>query len=183
MLARRIGVPGFAAMLVLAWTAWTHWIVDPGLAGDIAVLRGQIHEAKAGAAAPQASMPAAEVVLRAFDARLPDDAASNETLAAVLQQAKASGLSVETVRFETDATRLPGVVRHRADLPLKGRYAALRAWLSRALRDNGGLTLDALDIERRDVDANDVEAKVTLSLWARTAAVGGASRAEGGRGR
>jgi hypothetical protein len=184
VLARRIGVPGFTAVLVVAWAAWTHWVIEPGLTADIASLRGQLHEAKVRAAAPPlASASTAEVLLRDFHARLPDDAASNDTLAAVLKQAETTGLSVETARFETEATRLPGVVRHRADLPLKGRYAALRAWLSRALRDNGGLTLDALDIERHDVDSNDVEAKVTLSLWARATALDGAFDTRGGHGR
>lgn len=183
LLARRIGLPGFAALLVFGWAAWTHWMVEPALADDIAALRGQVRDAKARAAAPVAPAPKTEVLLREFQARLPDDAASNEMLAAVLKQAKAAGLSVEAARFETGATRLPGVVRHRADLPLKGRYAALRAWLAGALRDNGGLTLDALEIERRDVDANDVEAKVTLSLWTRITAAGSASRTEGDGGR
>ena len=182
-LARRVGVPGFAAMAVLAWAAWTRWVVEPGIDDGIAALRDQVREARVHAAAPVASMPAGEALLRDFRARLPEDAESNETLAAILKRARTDGLTVDTARFETEAAHLPGVVRHRADLPLKGRYGALRAWLARALHDNAGLTLDALEFKRRDVAANDVEANVTLSLWARTADVRVASRAEGEHGR
>ncbi len=101
-------------------------------------------------------------------ARLQDDRLSNTTLAALLQAAKGQGLVVDAVQFRTEPSRLPDVVRHQLQVPIKGRYDALRAWLSTTLRDHSSVSLDSLEIKRKDALTSELEAEVTLSLWAST---------------
>ena len=111
---------------------------------------------------------AAKATLAVVYARLPDDRLSNATLAAFLQAAKAQGLVVEAVQFRTESSRLPGVVRHQVRVPIKGRYDALRAWLSTTLHEHPGVSLDSLEIKRKDALTSELEAELTLSLWAST---------------
>jgi hypothetical protein len=164
---RRVGLPGFAALAVLVASAWGEWIYAPAISNETAALHAQaLQERERKAVARPAD--GTQAALAAVYARLPDDRLSNETLAAFLQAAKAQGLVVDAVQFSTESSRLPGVVRHRVQVPIKGTYEALRTWISTTLHEQSGVSLDALEIKRKDALTTELEAQLTLSLWAST---------------
>ena len=164
---RRVGWPGFAALAILAASAWGEWVYSPAISSETAALHAQaLQERDRKAVARPADAPKA--TLAAVYARLPDDRLSNATLAAFLQAAKSQGLVLDAVQFRTEPSRLPGVVRHQVQVPIKGRYDALRAWLSTTLQEHPGVSLDSLEIKRKDALTSELEAELTLSLWAST---------------
>ena len=164
---RRVGWPGFAALAILAVSAWGKWIHAPEVESETAALRAQALQERERKAVAR-PIDGAKATLAAVYARLPDDRLSNVTLAACLQAAKAQGLVVDSVQFSTESSRLPGVVRHQVQVPVKGRYELLRSWISTTLHEHPGVSLDALEIKRKDALTSELEAQLTLSLWAST---------------
>jgi hypothetical protein len=164
---RRVGWPGFAALAILAASAWGEWVYAPAIASDAAALHAQALQERERKTVAR-PVDAAKETLAAVYARLPDDRLSNATLAAFLQAAKAQGLVVDAVQFRTESSRLPGVVRHQVQVPIKGQYGALRSWLSTTLHEHPGVSLDSLEIKRKDALTSELEANLTLSLWAST---------------
>lgn len=180
--AARLGLPGGAALVALAWAAWAQWIAVPEAERSAAALQEQqAGESARKAAAPPSAAP--REVLAAVYAELPDDKSSNALLAGLLDRARAQGLAIDAVQFQTEPVRLPGVRRHRASLPLTGRYDVLRAWLAQTLHDQPSVTLDSLELKRKDAGADQLEARVVLSLWASERAPGRDGAGEGGHGR
>jgi hypothetical protein len=49
-------------------------------------------------------------------------------------------------------------------MPVQAPYPALRSWLDRLQREPA-LTVDVLDIQRNDVQSDQVQAQVGISLW------------------
>ncbi len=164
---RRVGWPGFAAFAILAASAWGRWVNAPAIMSETAALHAQALQERERKAVAR-PIDGVKATLAAVYARLPDDRLSNATLAALLQAAKAQGLVVDAVQFRTESSRLPDVVRHQLQMPIKGRYDALRAWLSKTLHEHPGVSLDSLEIKRKDALTSELEAELTLSLWART---------------
>ena len=165
--ARRVGWPGLAAFAILAATVWGQWVNAPAIESETTALHAQALQER-DRKALASPIDGRKATLATVYARLQDDHLSNTTLAALLQAAKAQGLVVDAVQFHTEPSRLPGVVRHQLQLPIKGRYDALRGWLSTTLREHSGVSLDSLEIKRKDASTSELEAEVTLSLWAST---------------
>jgi hypothetical protein len=176
MLARRLGWPGWAALLLLGWAAWAQWIAVPESERAAADLRER--RFADAARAPSAPVAAPADVLAGLRAGLPEDKDSNATLAGLLERARARGLVIDAVQFQTEAGRLPGVRRHRASLPLAGRYDVLRAWIAQTLHDEPAITLDVIDLKRKDVTTDQLDAHVVLSLWTREPPPAGARATE-----
>ncbi len=164
---RRVGWPGFAALAILVASAWGEWIYAPAISSETAALHAQALQERERKSVAR-PVDGAQATLATVYARLPDDHLSNETLAAFLQAAKAQGLVVDAVQFSTESSRLPGVVRHKVQVPIKGRYEALRTWISTTLHEHPGVSLDALAIKRKDALTSELDAQLTLSLWAST---------------
>jgi hypothetical protein len=182
VMAGRFGIPGSLAVLLLAGAAWMQWVAVP--AADLAGLELRRLASDEGRRArmpqgPDASPP--QLLARAV-AGLADETRSNATLATLLQRGEARGLQVDAVQFQTEETRLGGVRRHRASLPLVGRYADLRAWISDTLRDNPSVTVDSLELRRKDAGTELLQARVSLSLWTVTVAPAQLAAREDGHG-
>ena len=162
---RKVGAPGLAALGILAGSAWAEWVSAPAILGDTVALREQALAERDRKAAVR-PVDSVQDAMAAIRLRLPDDRQSNATLAALLQDAKTRGLAVGAVQFRTEPSGLPGVIRHRLQLPIKGTYDEVRAWISTTLRDRPGVSLDSLEIARKDAVSGDLQVQATLSLWA-----------------
>ncbi len=162
---RKVGAPGLAALAILAGCAWAEWGAGPQVRAETSTLHAQ---ALAERDRKEAVRPvdSAQQALAATYARLPDDRSSNSTLEDLLKSAKAQGLVTDAVQFHTEASRLPGVIRHQVQVPVKGSYPALRSWISNALREGHGLSLDSLQIKRKEASTGELEAQTSWSLWA-----------------
>ncbi len=180
ILASRLGLPGFTALALLAWAAWTQWVAAPAAERAATELHQNVVEAASRKTPPPTVTP--QAVLARIYADLPDDQASNPTLAAILERARAQGLLIEAVQFQTESVRLPGVRHHRASLPVRGRYDVLRGWIAQTLHDHPSVTLDAIELKRKDADSDQLEAHMVLSLWASERPQGRTNPGEGGHG-
>lgn len=169
----RLGLPGGAGLLLLAYAAWMAWAAQPQQAQETEALQDRTRQARRTLlAAPQqarAAQASPEQLLAALQRRLAARQERGAALAAVLDRAQAAGLAVQSATYRVEPARLPGLVRHEVALPVKGDYAALRGWLAQALAAQPGLSLDALSLKRSDAQADRVDARVTLSLWLREA--------------
>lgn len=166
---RKVGAPGVAAIAILAASAWSEWGWGPQTRAETGDLHARaIAERELKAAVRPVDN--AQQALAATYARLPGDRSSNATLADLLRSAKAQGLATDAVQFHTEASRLPGVVRHQVQVPVKGSYVALRSWIATTLQLHRGISLDSLHVKRKDALTGELEAQVSWSLWADSSA-------------
>lgn len=110
---------------------------------------------------------------------LPDEGQRMARQARVLDSAAQVGVPLQSVQWQGEAvkwlapagadTAPSGLWRQRMTMPVQAPYPALRTWFDRLQREPG-LTVDAIDIQRNDVQSDQVRAQVSLSLWWRRSA-------------
>jgi hypothetical protein len=162
----RLGVPGLTAGVLLAFSAWGEWMEVP----QIEKATADMEQRRANLVARQAGVDARlrpAQALAAVHATLTPRAQSNDAIAIVLEQARVNGLAVDTVQYRNTSDPLAGVERHEIEIPVKGRYEAIRAWLAGTLAEQRSLSLDTLALRRPDARQDVVEAHVGMSLWVR----------------
>ena len=163
----RSGVPGLAAGLLLAFAAWGEWIEVPQIekaTADMEQRRANLVTRQAGV---DARLGPAQAMAAVY-ATLTPRAQSNEAIAIVLERARVNGLAVDTVQHRNTPDPLAGVERHEIEIPVKGRYDPIRAWLVGALDEQRSLSLDTLTLRRPDARQDVLEARVGMSLWVRS---------------
>jgi hypothetical protein len=114
-----------------------------------------------------ASVVAPPPVPRDPFAALPDRDDSLEQAARVQQLARRHGLELARVRYRVESR--DGLVEQRIDLPLRGSYPALRAFLDEVLRDEPGVAIAALRLRRDDRGDAEIRAEVSLVRYRREA--------------
>lgn len=182
-----LGLPGLLGIVLLMLAAWFYWgeasIEAQALQAQtdaVNDLRAQLSQqsqptedannnnSKQQALTLDAAWPAAWQALPAFG-----HGSETEPQAAILAMAKRQGVLAGSVQFQHDSVAaLPGLQRQRMVLPVQATYPALRAWLQAVMQAPGwghAVSLDALDISRKDVMSDAIEARVSLSLWWRAA--------------
>lgn len=99
---------------------------------------------------------------------LPDEGQRLAMQARVLDSAQQVGVPLQAVQWQGETVKWIGPVhglwRQRMVMPVQATYPALRTWLDRLQREPA-LTVDALDIQRNDLQSDQVSAQVSLSLW------------------
>ncbi|WP_374592282.1 hypothetical protein [Aquabacterium sp.] len=174
--ALQLGLPGGVGVALLLLAAWGEW-------GALPAWHRQIDQANAEArrirqtVQQQGGGVVAEVTpeqaVSALMARLPTAAQRSGVIAGLLQAAKAQQLTIDSLQLhQTDErveggpeARGTGVSRQQIDVPLKGRYAQIRAWLVALLQEQPALSLDSLQLKRADAQTDLLDARVSLSLW------------------
>lgn len=174
--AQQLGLPGFVGVALLLLAAWGEW-------GALPAWHRQIDQANAEArrvrqtVQQQGAGAVAEVTpeqaVNALMARLPTPAQRSAVIAGLLEAAKAQQLTIDSLQLhQTDErveggpeARGAGVSRQQIDLPVKGRYAQIRAWLVALLQEQPALSLDSLQLKRPDAQTDLLDARVSLSLW------------------
>lgn len=180
-----LGLPGFLGIALLILSAWFYWGEAPLEAQALQAQTDAVNDMRAqlsqqsSSQAPadkkqvqslsvDAAWPAAWQALPAFS-----HGGETEPQAAILAMAKRQGLLAGSVQFQHDSVAaLPGLQRQRLVLPVQATYPALRAWLQAVMLAPGwghAVSLDALDISRKDVMSDAIDARVSLSLWWRAA--------------
>lgn len=130
---------------------------------------GLIASAEAGSKA--ASAPAQADPTQAWAQlwfALPDEGQRLAMQARVLDLAQQVGVPLQAVQWQGETVKwigpASGLWRQRMVMPVQATYPALRTWLDRLQREPA-LTVDALDIQRNDLQSDQVSAQVSLSLW------------------
>ena len=172
-LPRRLGLPGWIGLVLLAGSAWVNgsWLPQQTIQAE--ALASQARRLRHDLLAEQATAVKAQQVLtpeaawQALQKGLPSAEQRTALQESVLASALGSGLTLSAVQFTGTAPGMPGLWRQRLTLPVEGRYEDVRAWLAQLLVQPA-LSLDALDIQRGDVMSDAVKARASVSLWWRT---------------
>lgn len=168
---RRWGWPGAVGLLSLfaAGLAWLVWL--PGLAQERQVLHEAVVLAQQRGPSALAVRPAAVPPVtprQRFREGLPAAATRHARVSALLAAARKHGLNPTTVelRLSDDATL--DLARYSLTTPLRGSYAALRAFVEDVQAHDPGLSLDRLRLSRATVAEAVVTAELEWSLYMRS---------------
>lgn len=171
-LGQQLGLPGAVGVLLLVLAAWGQWVSLPALQREVARTTQEaqrVRQAVPRGAAAAALQLTPEQAVAALLARLPTPAQRSGVLAGILQAAREQNLAIDTLQLhQSDAGADgadAGVSRQQIDVPLKGSYAQIRAWLVRLLQEQPALSLDALQLKRADAQTDQLDARISLSLW------------------
>lgn len=93
---------------------------------------------------------------------------SGEQVQRIYRLAAANHVAVAQADFQLDGDAA-GIERLQISIPTKAGYPQLRRFLEASLRELPNASLDRLALKRSQVGETDVEVKVHLSLWLRTA--------------
>jgi hypothetical protein len=110
-----------------------------------------------------------------YAAAFPDADARPARVAALLASAQGHHLRSSRSEFKLSADPELGLLRYVMTMPVSGRYADLREFLSDAQARDPALSLDHLSARRTSADAPSVDAEVTWSLYMRDEAVPGSA--------
>jgi Tfp pilus assembly protein PilO len=181
--ARRMGLLGGMGLLMLVGAAWVHFSALPAQRLAVAQSESDVRQArhKLLAAEPVAATAVSMVQIEQPDQAwqaladgLPDQSRRTALQAEVLATAKAQGLLVQSVKWrggvESWASQ-PRLWRQRMQIPVEGRYTAVRQWVDALLKQKA-LSLDAIELQRADLMGDQVKAQVSVSLWWRLAPKG-----------
>ena len=168
---QRMGWPGGAAVVLLLAAAVLSWGVRPGIAErQRQLLREHVQRLDATVRISSAASAAAASTQR--DPRdllrdsLPPVARRGETVAAVLALLEQAKVQADRAEY-TAEDELPGLVRMRVVVPIKGSYAATRDTIASVLNALPHATLDSLSLERGANPGDELGGQLHFSLFFR----------------
>jgi hypothetical protein len=182
---RQLGLPGLVGAGLLLACAWFIEVELPKRREAVAQAESDVRRlrhgliARSGAGGEAASAPRQDAPPQAWArlwSGLPDESQRLAMQARVLASAAQAGVPLQAIQWQGEAVKWiapegagAGLWRQRMTMPVQAPYPALRTWLDRLQREPA-LTVDALDIQRADVQSDQVQAQVSLSLWWRQSA-------------
>lgn len=162
-----IGIALLAFSLSLAVsTLVPAWQELRELRADAAAAQQRQRTAAVRASLPDDS-PAGQ--LRAFYAFFPQHTDASESLTHLFAAARDSGLQLSRGEYVIVTDRQTGLVLYRMTLPVRGGYTQIREFVAGALRAVPALALDELVFERPNISETQVQARVRLTLYLRSA--------------
>lgn len=181
---RQLGWPGAIGAALLLACAWFTQLELPRRHEALAQAESDVRRLRHGliARATPGSAVASEAdrlnepskAWASLWSSLPDEGQRMDRQARVLDSAVQVGVPLQSVQWQGEAVKwlaaagadstTNGLWRQRMTMPVQAPYPALRTWLDRLQREPG-LTVDAIDIQRNDLQSNQVRAQVSLSLW------------------
>lgn len=176
---KQMGLAGLMGAVLLGLAAWAHWAWLPAQQDALDKLGSQArrmrHELQAevngvetsgGSAAP---IQSPEAAWDALWQGLPMATQRVALQGMVLAAAHDQGVSVSSVQYL--GSRAPWSVRdgavlwrQRMVMPVSGSYPALKAWMAQLLKEPA-LSIDDLAMQRTDPASDQLQARVTVSLW------------------
>ncbi|WP_374485576.1 GspMb/PilO family protein [Zoogloea sp.] len=117
-------------------------------------------------ARPQAS---ARQRLEAFYAGFPVGTTLPDLLVRLHGHAQARGVALERADYRTAAEAGTPLERVTLDLPARGSYPVLRAWLDDLVAEMPELALESVSLRRERIDEPQLEARVQLAFFLRRA--------------
>lgn len=175
---KRLGLAGGMGIALLAGAGWVYfaWLpvqqdaVDK-LGSQARRMRHELQVATSGADLGEhaADVRSPEAAWDALWHGLPVSEQRVPLQAAVLAAARHQGLQVTGVQYQ--GSRAPwsmreGTVlwRQRMVMPVMGSYPALKAWMAQLLKEPA-LSIDEVSMQRSDPAVDQLQARVTVSLW------------------
>lgn len=173
----KLGAPGLIGLVLCALSIWAHKAQLPAERLGIAQLESAAREMRhrmLGADTQQKASTAStlsvekpDIVLQALIDGLPVQTSGTQLQSTVLREAAKQGLTVQSVEWRGE--QVPWAVHPRLwcqhmQMPVEGSYRAMRAWIDALLREPA-LSIEAIDIQRKDLMGDQIKAQVSLSLW------------------
>lgn len=156
--------PGVLALLLLTAAASMALVVRPALrAREADALRRHVVWLDDSARVRAASTEHRTDPREALRDALPAVSARGETLARLLRLVDDARLTVLGGEYKLEAEE-PALVRMRVVLPVRGRYADVRALVAGLLNGFPNAALDSLEIERASNDEAQLNGHLRLSL-------------------
>lgn len=175
---RQLGWPGLLGAGLLLVCAWFIQWQLPQRRADVAQAESDArrlrHEllARTNGGGEGTALPRRDEPMQAWDrlwSGLPDAQQRLVLQGRVLATAAQAGVPLQAVQWQGEAVKwAPGLWRQRMTMPVQAPYPALRTWLDRLQRETA-LSVDVIDIQRKDLMSDQVQAQVSISLWWRQA--------------
>lgn len=175
---RQLGWPGLlGALVLLACVVFIEGVL-PARRQQVAQTESEVRRLRHGLISQASAASEPDAVSRADQPQqawsrlwsgLPDERERWGLQERVLASAAQVGVPLQAVQWQGEAVKWGGLWRQRMVMPVQAPYPALRTWLDR-LQQEPALSVDALDIQRNDVQSDQVQAQVSISLWWRMAA-------------
>jgi hypothetical protein len=105
--------------------------------------------------------------LEGFQSAFPDSALREQRTLGVLVLARRYGLVVKETNLKPLAASALGLAGYEMGLPLTGSYTALRGFVDEALRADPGLALRSIQLLRKDIQTDNLQAQLVFTLWMR----------------
>jgi len=162
-IARRAGWPALAGLALLGAAAAMEFGPLPAAQEKLGALRASIAKARTQRNAPERGTADAASLLAA----LPGRDALESSIAAIHQAAAAQGLVTTGAEYRSRKETGGEMLRYEISLPLRGGYAALRAWLAELRNQQPALAIDELSLHRTTAEAAQLEGRLRLALFLR----------------
>ncbi|HEU4622756.1 MAG TPA: hypothetical protein VFS42_11085 [Burkholderiaceae bacterium] len=167
--AARFGwIPFIVFGLLLCAAAITIGVVLP-LQHEHRALRQQYASVKPLADRPAPSPPQTTSpdldTLDALNATLPLTDRSSESVRAIFTLAAKHQLAIVQSDYQTIGDAALETTRIQANVPIRGQYPAIRAFVEDVLRTMPHASIDALNFKRASVSDSHIEARVRLTLF------------------
>jgi hypothetical protein len=84
----------------------------------------------------------------------------------LVQRSNASGIATNTVQFTPSKGSSASYVGTQAMISLRGNYPQIKQFVDSLWRDNRNASIDTLVLSRQQSDQENIDARLTLTLWA-----------------
>jgi len=133
------------------------------VANETAALRADLAKAKTHTTVVAPLASEAQQTLR----HLPSRADMPALLGVLLQQAETAKLSLDTGKYETQASKSGDITRYRVSFPVTGPYPQVRQFVDAVLVALPSVSISELNIERKTISDGQVEARLRLTFYTR----------------
>jgi hypothetical protein len=98
---------------------------------------------------------------------LPSRTDAPALLGALLEQANAAHLSIDTGKYETSPPKSGGVMSYQVSFPVSGPYPQVRQFIDATLTALPAVALSELSLTRKTIGDGSVEAQIRLTIFTR----------------
>ncbi len=168
--ARAAGLPGVLG-ITLALAALSFDLSgNQALEAEADALHQQTRATERRLRQPARMEPSARARLEAFNAAFPEAGSLPELLGRLHGHALARGVQLDKADYRSAADPQSPLERISLELPARGAYVLLRAWLDDVLAEMPEVALEHLSLRRPAMDATELEARVRLVILVRRGA-------------
>ena len=131
---------------------------------EVAKLRADLRAGSVGGAGGTAAPPSKIVQLETYYACFPDASALPDWLGQVHLAAARHGLALDSGQYQLQHPAGARLARYELDLPLRGTYPQLRAFLADVLTKVPAASIEDVLVRRESVANREMEARVRLAI-------------------